>query len=326
MDAAVREALWRVLEGDLDGAEELLSAAVQRDSTQPDVYLALARLFRRRGETGRAIRVHQNLMLRKDVSEAHREEALLGLAGDFQQGGFLQRAIAAYEEVIARRPREPQALRALARLYADVRHYPKALEMTRRLARAEGRDGRREEARLWVECAAAAQAEGRTPEASRALKKALRRDPRLAAAWDALGGLEVERGRTRKALAAWKRVPELDRAYAARVYPRLEATYAALGKSRDYEALLRKLMESEPRDPAARLALAQALSARGESEQAVAEVRAVLDQDPEHLAAHATLGRVLLAKGHHAESSQAFAALLDTLERRGLLVGRVDRA
>lgn len=326
MDAAVREALWRVLEGDLDGAEKLLSTAVQEDSTQGEVYLALARLFRRRGETGRAIRVHQNLLLRKDVPEDLREEALLGLAGDFQQGGFLQRAIAAYEEVIARRPRDAHALRALSRLYADVRRYPQALEMTRRLARAEGHDGRRDEARLWVECAAAAQAEGRTPEAAKALKRALRRDPRLPAAWDALGALEVERGRTRKALAAWRKVPELDRSYAARVYPRLEASYSAMGKSRDYETLLRRLMEDDPRDPAARLALAESLAARGEAEQALVEVRAVLDHDPEHLPAHATLGRVLLAQGRHGDASQAFAGLLDTLERTGLLVGKGDRA
>ena len=326
MDGAVREALWRVLEGDLDGAEELLSRAVRRDSTQSEVYLALARLYRRRGETGRAIRVHQNLLLRKDVPDPVRDEALLGLAGDFQQGGFLQRAIAAYEEVIARRPREVTALRALARLYADVRQYPRALEMARRHARAEGRDGRREEARLWLECAAAAQAEGRTQDTSKALRRALRRDPKLAPAWDALGALEVERGRTRKALAAWRKVPDLDRAYAARVYPKLEATYAALGKSREYETLLRRLMEDDPRDPAARLALSQALAARGEVDQALVEVRAVLDQDPEYLPGHATLGRVLLGKGHHVESAQALGALLDTLERRGLLVAKENRS
>ena len=53
VDTVVRKALRCVLEGDLDGAEELLSRAVQIDSDQVDAYLSLARLYRLRGEIAR---------------------------------------------------------------------------------------------------------------------------------------------------------------------------------------------------------------------------------------------------------------------------------
>ena len=82
VDIVVRKALRCVLEGNLDTAEDLLSRAVRIDSDQVDAYLSLARLYRLRGEIGRAIRVHQNLLLRKDLQSEHRDEALLGLAGD----------------------------------------------------------------------------------------------------------------------------------------------------------------------------------------------------------------------------------------------------
>jgi lipopolysaccharide biosynthesis regulator YciM len=322
VDAALREALRRVLDDDLDAAEELLARAVRADSGRIDAYLALARLYRRRGETGRAIRLHQNLLLRTDLPAGVRDEALLGLAGDFRQGGFLQRAIAAYEEVLARRPRDVVALRALVRLHADVRQYPRALALARLLARVEGRDGRAEEAELLVEAAEAAHAEGRSDDARRALKRALRRDPGHARAWIDLGHLEAERGRTKRALQAWERVPQVDARRAADVYPRLEAAYAAMGRAREFETALRGILAQRPGDAFARLALVHTLAARGDADAAVNEARALLERDPEDLRAHAALARVFVSEGREPEAVKELGELLDVIERQGLLVPR----
>jgi lipopolysaccharide assembly protein B len=318
-DAALREALKRVLDDDLDAAEELLSGLVRADSAQVDAYLALAQLYRRRGETGRAIHLHQNLLLRKDLSREQREEALAGLAGDFRQGGFLQRAIAAYEELLERRPRDVRALRALVRLHADVRGYGRALELLRRLARVEGRDARSEESLLLVESAEAAHVEGRSEDARRAVKRALERDGSCAQAWLLLGGLEAERGHAKRALAAWRKVAEVDRRRGAEVYPRLEATYAALGRPREFEDYVRGLLRERPGDGAAWLALVRTLAARGASEAAQAEAQALLERDGENLQARVALARVLLAEGREAEALKELVELLSTLERQGLL-------
>jgi lipopolysaccharide biosynthesis regulator YciM len=295
---------------------------VRIDSDQVDAYLSLARLYRLRGEIARAIRVHQNLLLRNDIRSDQRDEALLGLAGDFRKGGFLQRAIAAYEELLARQPNHRHALRTLMRLRADVRDYHRALELQRRLARSEGRDGRAEEARLLVEMAEAAHAEGRSDEERRAVRRAVRRDPRCVSAWIHLGAFEAERGHSKRALAAWQRVPDLDRRRAAEVYPRLEASYAALGRAREFEDYLRELLERRPGDVDASLALARALSARGDTAAAIAEVRAVLERDVDNLQAHAVLSRVLLAPGMEAEAVKQLEELVGLLERSGLMEKR----
>jgi len=321
-DTLVRKALRCVLEGELDTAEELLGRAVRIDSDQFDAYLSLARLYRLRGEIGRAIRVHQNLLLRTDIRSDQRDEALLGLAGDFRKGGFLQRSIAAYEELLSRSPNHPSALRALVRLRADVRDYPRALELQRRLARSEGREGRSGEAQLLVEMAEAAHAEGRSDEERRALRRALRKDPGCVRAWIRLGAWEAERGRSKRALAAWRRVAELDRRSGAEVYARLEAAYASVGRAREFESYLRELRERRPGDVDAGLALARALSARGDADAAIAEVRAVMERDGEDLRAHAVLSRVLLAAGREAEAAKELGELVDLLERGGALERR----
>jgi len=314
-DAAIRRALHAVLDHDLDAAESILAAAVRADSREIDGYLALASLFRQRGEIGRAIHLHQNLLLRRDLDAGARFQALVGLADDFREGGFLRRAIAAYEEVLAHQPRHTRALQALMRLLVNAREARRAIPLARRLARIEGRQASRLEATLWIDLAESERAEGRTHVARKALRRVLRADPQSVRAWLALGIVEAELGNAKRALAAWRRVPEIDRRAGPNVYPRLAATFAALGRAREYEDFLQELLASDAEDAGARLALARALAARGATEDALAEVRRVLEREPEHLEAHAAQGRILLAEGREAEVAKAHAALLDLLER-----------
>jgi lipopolysaccharide biosynthesis regulator YciM len=320
VDGLMRSALLATLDRDLDRCEELLAQAVRIDSNDVQSFVALARLFRMRGEIGRAIRIHQNLLLRSDLEEAQRVEVLADLAADYQQGGFLRRAIASYEEVVSRDAKHREALRSLSKLLREARDFPRALVVARKLARLEGRKSASVEAALYVDMAEVARAEGRNADARKAAKRALRRDKRQVRAWATLGELEVERGRSKAALAAWSRVPEIDRSSGPLVYPQLEATYAALGRGRDFEKMLRGLLEERPDDVAARQALAETLAARGDTDEAVKEMRGILDSEPENLAVHGALGRVLLAEGRDDEACRLFAELLDALDRRGLLL------
>jgi lipopolysaccharide biosynthesis regulator YciM len=311
----LRRALHAVLDHDLEVAEQLLGDAVRHDSNEVDGYLALARVFRQRGEIGRAIHLHQNLLLRRDLEPEARERALLGLAEDFREGGFLRRAIAAYEEVLARHPRDPRALRALVRLFLGVREPRRAIPLARRLIRVEGESAKSLETDAWIELAEVERGEGRTHAARKALERAARGDAGCVRAWIALGEVEAELGRSRQALAAWRRVPEIDRRAGPQVYARTAATFAALGRARDQEVWLRELIAADPNDPGARIALARALGARGAWEEALALLDELGEREPDRLDAQVARSRILLAAGKDEPARAAHAALLDLLER-----------
>ncbi len=319
-EVAIRRALVAVLDGDLERAETLLAAVVRSDSTELEVYLALARLFRQRGEVGRAVHLHQNLLLRRDVAPELRVEALLGLADDFRAGGFLRRAIAAYEEVLLDQPGHPRALRALVTLFVDTREPQRALPLVPRLAKAEGSDPRVTEATLWSQVAEIERLEGHPGAARKALRRALRRDSRCVRAWIALGEVELELGRPKRALAAWRRAPDLDRRAGRRIYPRIGPVFEATGRPQDFGTWLRGLLDAQPDDFEARIALARMLAAHGAAEEALAELRAALERDPNALATHVALGRLLRSENRDAEAAKAHEELLSVLEQRSDLV------
>ena len=318
-DALLRGALLSVLDRDLAEAERLLSRAVRADDRAVEPYLALGRLYRMRGEVGRAIQVHQNQLLRQDLNPEQITLALSELAADFREGGFVGRAIATYEEVLTRSPRHAEALQALVALRAGEKDFDAAIEMSRRLKKLEGERPNLAEAALRVEMAEQAAAEGRSDDARKALKRALRRDRKSVRAWLALGLLEAERGRDRAALAAWSKVPEVERRQGPLVYPRLAAAYAALGRPRDFESHLRGLIKAEPGDPHARLALARALAARGDMKGAEQVLRELVELRPDDLEPRSALLRLRAASIEDPALAGDLEGLLETLERQDIL-------
>jgi lipopolysaccharide biosynthesis regulator YciM len=313
-NASVRRALLALLSHDGDEAEAELAAAARSHPQDVDVFRALALLYRQQGEFARAIHMHQALLLRRDLDEGARLEILGELAEDFRKAGLIRRAAAAYEEVLIHAPRDRHALAGLARLLQSLREHGRALEMTRRLAREEGRSAAEEEAALLVLQAEAAHAEGRSDDARRAVKRARRRHRGHAPAHVLLGTLEAERGHNEAALAAWREAVEVDSRSGAFVYPRLEAAFASAGRTREFEGFLRRLLEKRPDDVAARLALARALAAWGEVDAAVAELRTLLERDAGFLPAQAARVRVLLEAGREREALAALPGLLKQLE------------
>jgi len=79
-----------------DKAIDALIEAVQHDPNSSELHFALGNLFRRRGEFERAVRVHQHLLQRADLSTADRERAQHALARDFMKAGLFDRAEAAF--------------------------------------------------------------------------------------------------------------------------------------------------------------------------------------------------------------------------------------
>jgi len=75
-----------------DKAIDALVQIAQLDPETTELHFALGSLFRRRGETERAIRVHQHLASSEGLPSRHRDHAAYELGRDFLRAGLLDRA------------------------------------------------------------------------------------------------------------------------------------------------------------------------------------------------------------------------------------------
>jgi lipopolysaccharide biosynthesis regulator YciM len=118
-----------------DQAIDAFIEAVQNDPDTSELHFALGNLFRRRGEYERAVRVHQHLLSRGDLSLDDRHRAQHALALDYLKAGLLDRAEDALIKLEGSRF-EAQARLALLSNYERSRDWEHAAVIAQKLESA----------------------------------------------------------------------------------------------------------------------------------------------------------------------------------------------
>jgi lipopolysaccharide biosynthesis regulator YciM len=177
-----------------DQAIDAFIEAVQNDPDTSELHFALGNLFRRRGEYERAVRVHEHLLSRADLSRADRHRAQHALALDFLKAGLLDRAEEALRKLEGT-AYEEQAMLALLAIYERSRDWVQASEIARKLdAGSAGQFAARQAHYLCEQATAASPAE-----AEQLLQKALKAAPRSARPRIELAALRRRGGDAREA-------------------------------------------------------------------------------------------------------------------------------
>ncbi|MGZ5205654.1 MAG: tetratricopeptide repeat protein, partial [Caldimonas sp.] len=115
-----------------DKAIDAFIEAVQQDPDTSELHFALGDLFRRRGEYERAVRVHQHLLGRADLTKHDREQAQHGLAQDYMKAGLFDRAEEAYR-ALAGTSFDTESRLALLDLHERSRDWRAAVEVAEQL-------------------------------------------------------------------------------------------------------------------------------------------------------------------------------------------------
>jgi lipopolysaccharide biosynthesis regulator YciM len=183
-----------------DQAIDAFIEAVQGDPDTSELHFALGNLFRRRGEYQRAVRVHEHLLSRGDLSQADRQRAQHALALDFLKAGLLDRAEDALRKLEGSRF-EDQARLALLSIYERSRDWERAAEVARALQGREVGNFSGRLAHYLCEQAADALAQGQPAQARERLQRAISTAPEAPRARLELARLELAQGDAR---AAWQ--------------------------------------------------------------------------------------------------------------------------
>jgi lipopolysaccharide biosynthesis regulator YciM len=139
-----------------DRALDMFLKLMDANAETIETHFALGSLYRRRGEVERAIRIHQNLLARKELAPEHREQALLALAQDYLRAGVLDRAEGLFQQVSEVPRLRVSALDALRGVYERQHDWQQALVAYRQLARIKAAPARTVAAHYLCELASLA--------------------------------------------------------------------------------------------------------------------------------------------------------------------------
>jgi lipopolysaccharide biosynthesis regulator YciM len=273
--------------------------------------MILGNLYRQKGQVARAITVHQALLQRTNLTRLEHAYVLLCLGLDFRHGGFVDRALEAFQEVVQLDPENRYALANLQKLHEDQQQWADAERVRAQIARIDGpRRAENQQILGFLRNQLGETARGGdTAAASAMFREAIDIDPKTAPAYLNLGDMHVERGDNAAALAAWEGLVQTipDRAYLA--FERLERAYKAAGAPQRFVALCQQLIVQNPQDWRARLALSRHYAAAGNAHDAFDLLLAALPHNPHGLVVHQEIWRALLELGLNADLVRRYVAL-----------------
>ncbi len=212
------------------------------DSQTVELHFALGNLFRRRGETERAIRMHQNLIDRPDLDDEVRLHALSELGQDFLKSGLLDRAEEIFNKLVGT-AFEEEAKRNLLEIYQVEKEWQKAIELARELPDVASQQ---EVAEFYCELAASDIMRSRPDSARAHLEAAMQQNRKCVRASLLQGDLLLQEGNLPGAIEAWQRIEQQDPGYLALVAQRLLETYRKMDRRDEGIALLRGYLERYP--------------------------------------------------------------------------------
>ena len=176
-----------------DQAIDAFIEAVQHDPDTSELHFALGNLFRRRGEYERAVRVHQHLLSRGDLSKTDHDRAQHALALDYLKAGLLDRAEAALTQLEGT-AHEAQAHLALLSIYERSRDWTKASVVAQKLSAAGQGSFQGRLAHYLCEEAESLDAAQHTQQVKDLLQQAIAAAPQAARARIALAKVQEQTG------------------------------------------------------------------------------------------------------------------------------------
>ncbi|KGU78754.1 lipopolysaccharide assembly protein LapB [Burkholderia pseudomallei] len=220
-----------------DKAIDAFIEVAKLDPETVELHFALGNLFRRRGETDRAIRVHQNLLSRNDLPVSERDHALFELGQDFLKAGLLDRAEETFH-MLAEGDYALDAQRALLTIYEIEKDWTKSIDTAARIEAMGAPRLTTEISQFHCELAQDALQRKSAELAAEHLRDALAVNPQNARAAILSGDTAAAAGDHRAAIEHWRRIETQNPAYLPLVADKLMKSYAALDRAAEGAELL----------------------------------------------------------------------------------------
>jgi lipopolysaccharide assembly protein B len=228
-----------------DKAIDTFIDVLKLDPETVELHFALGNLFRRRGETERAIRVHQNLLQRPDLPQEQRAHANYELGQDYLKAGLLDRAEETFG-LLLNSIYSVEARRALLDIYQREKEWTRAIEAARALQESGAGMRQKEIAQFYCELAQDEILNTHTEKAIELLEKAHSTDRSNVRATLLRGDIYLAQNQPEHALQTWRRVEQQSTPHVTLVAQRMMEVYKTLQRAPEGINLLKNYLEQAP--------------------------------------------------------------------------------
>jgi lipopolysaccharide biosynthesis regulator YciM len=213
-----------------DKAIDALVQIAQLDPETTELHFALGSLFRRRGETERAIRVHQHLANRDDLASRHRDHATYELGRDFLRAGLLDRAETSLNQVSPQSKFGIPAKESLLEMYQVEKDWAKAIVASQELEALQNKGREKEIAHFHCELADEALRRKDLSAAAKHVELAMQSSPNHPRAIILRGDCLVAQNQLTQAIEIWSLIAKNHPAYLHLMANRWISVHQVLGK------------------------------------------------------------------------------------------------
>ena len=297
-------ALHFILDGRESDALRQLKKTVMEDTDNIMAYILLGDLFRETGNPIRAAKVHQNLLIRSDITDTERNIIMYRIVLDYRTAGQYRKAIEVAERLTQRSKRNAEYGKLLLSLYEAKGDWDKAFFHRQSVNKWLKKDDQSILALYKVQSGLRSIENGSEREGRIRFREAIKLDRTCVPAYLYWGDSYRRESRDEDALKIWRdfctKVPK--QAYLS--FKRLKEVLFDLGRYGELEKIYQKILDHHPGQPETMIELAELYQKQGNMDAVVELTTSVLERAPNLTRARHLLASVLQQKGNLEEALQ----------------------
>lgn len=275
-DNLYTDALDALIKGDSRAAVLKLRELVKQDSNHIMAYLQLGNILRDTAPQ-QAIKIHQSLTVRPNLSESMKIDIHQALAMDYRTISNFKRARVEAELILKKQRRNLWATEFLLSLMEETRQWDAAAQYAKLVQKILNETNPNQLARFQLYEGLDLLEQGKKSEALSACQKAAKMDAGFGLPHKYIGNIYEQDRDLLKAIASWEKYASRDKVNGPEIYAKIETALFDLGRFSEVEQFYRRLLEKDSGNLAALSKLANVLVEKGEVDEALTLVENALN-------------------------------------------------
>jgi len=272
-------ALNAMVRGDTRTALNHLRDVVKQDTNHIDAYLQMGDILREEGNAQAAVKIHQSLTVRPNLSSEIRRNIHKSLALDFKQIGHLSKARREAELILKLDRKNLWANEFLLEIFEHQREWDQATQITKSIQKLKQSQDPTQIARFLVYQGMDKLEKGQRKDAEVQFQKAIKTAPEFGLPYLRLGDIFAENRDLVKAIENWEKFALINPEDGRLVYSKIESSLFDLGRFSEVEKFYERILGKDPSNLNALAKLANVLEEKGEHNNALNLVENALSKN-----------------------------------------------